>query len=507
MSYLRLPDLAHLRTTLRHALTGPHILAFLPAAVLGAFWIGGEGYLLTVSLGFPVLYAMAGGFGQLSRSIVPDELPPLEVILETRLHDAHQHQKVFGCFLIALDDHEELLDRYGKEAAERVMERVSDRVGAILRQGDLVLRPDENLTAIVLAPVRMLDLETAIQLSRRLQATIEEPISMGATSVFISCSIGFSLSQQNKHRNGMRMMQNAMAALDDARANAPSAIRAWSDGMKTPRLTRSNLADQAARALENGQIHPWYQPQVSTDTGQITGFEALARWIHPEHGIVPPGDFLPVLERAGLLERLGEVMLTRALMALSDWDRAGLAIPTVGVNFAEQELRNPKLIERIQWELDRHELAPERLSIEVLETVVAASPDDVIARNINTLAEMGCGIDLDDFGTGHASISSIRRFAVRRIKIDRSFVMKVDRDPEQQRMVTAILSMAERLGMDTLAEGVETAGEHALLAQLGCGHVQGFGIARPMPFEQTLDWVRAHQARVKEPPRIGRKQV
>lgn len=507
MSHPRLSALPHLRTKLRYALTGPHILAFLPAAVLGSYWIGGEAYLLAISLGFPMLYALAGGFGQFARPGEPAELPPLEVILETRLQEAHQNQKAFGCYLLALDDYTELLDRYGRTATERVMDRITDRVGAALRQGDMVTRPEEDVIAITLAPVRLLDLESAIQLARRLQAVVEEPIAMDATSVFISCSIGFSLSQQNSHRNGLRMMQNTLAALDDARANAPSAIRAWSEGMKPARLTRSNLADQAARALENGDIHPWFQPQVSTDTGHITGFESLARWIHPEQGIIPPGDFLPVLESAGLLERLGEVMMTRALTALTDWDRAGVHVPSVGVNFAEQELRNPKLVEKIRWELDRFDLTPDRLCIEVLETVVAASPDDMIARNINALSQMGCAIDLDDFGTGHASISSIRRFSVQRIKIDRSFIMKVDRDPEQQRMVTAILSMAERLGLETLAEGVETAGEHALLAQLGCGYVQGFGIARPMPYDQTLDWIRAHEAKVKEPPRIGGKQI
>lgn len=507
MSYSRLSALLHLRTKIRYAMTGPHILAFLPAAVLGAFWIGGEGYLLAVSLGFPVLYALSGGFGQFSRATGAVELPPLEVILETRLHEAHQQQKSFGCFLITLDDFEELLDRYGQSASDRVMDRVADRVGAALRHGDLVLRPEQDMIAVVLAPVRLLDLESAIQLARRLQAAVEEPISLDATSVFISCSIGFSLSQQHSHRNGMRMMQNTRAALYDARANAPSAIRAWSVGMKAPRMNRSNMEDQAIRALETGDIHPWFQPQISTDTGHITGFEALARWIHPEQGIIPPGDFLPVLESAGKLERLGEVMLSRTLAALTDWDRAGVNVPSVGVNFSEPELRNTKLIEKISWELDRFDLTASRLSVEVLETVVAASPDDMIARNINALSQMGCKIDLDDFGTGHASISSIRRLAVQRIKIDRSFVMKVDKDPEQQRMVTAILSMAERLGLDTLAEGVETAGEHALLAQLGCGHVQGFGIARPMPFEQTLDWIRAHEARIKEPPQIGRKHV
>jgi EAL domain-containing protein (putative c-di-GMP-specific phosphodiesterase class I) len=265
--------------------------------------------------------------------------------------------------------------------------------------------------------------------------------------------------------------------------------------------SRHIFADEAAAALDSGDILPHFQPQISTDTGRITGFEALARWTHPERGTIAPADFLPVLENAGKLARLGEVMLNRSLAALRAWDDAGLDVPTVAVNFSSDELRNPKLIDKVKWELDRYELDPSRLSIEVLETVVAASPEDVVSRG---LARLGCRIDLDDFGTGHASISSIRRFAVGRIKIDRSFVMKVDRDAEQQRMVAAILTMAERLGLETLAEGVETPGEHTMLAQLGCDHVQGFGIGRPMPFDISEDWLRKHSARMAEAPRISR---
>jgi len=152
--------------------------------------------------------------------------------------------------------------------------------------------------------------------------------------------------------------------------------------------------------------------------------------------------------------------------------------------------------------LDQFDLEAERLIIEVLETVIAASPYDSVTRNINGLARMGCPIDLDDFGTGHASISSLRRFAARRIKIDRSFVMKVDRDADQQRMVSAILTMAERLDLDTLAEGVETLGEQVMLAQLGCRHVQGFGIGRPMPLEQVPEWMKAYDARREMTPII-----
>jgi EAL domain-containing protein (putative c-di-GMP-specific phosphodiesterase class I) len=242
---------------------------------------------------------------------------------------------------------------------------------------------------------------------------------------------------------------------------------------------------------------------VSTHTGSITGFEALARWYHPEKGLIPPAEFLPMIEDAGLSERLGEVILYQALTALVRWDRAGLQVPTVAVNFSAPELRNPRLADKLKWELDRFDLAPNRLSVEVLENVVAQTDNDVIVSNIAALASLGCGIDLDDFGTGHASITSIRRFAVRRIKIDRSFVTRLDEDREQQKMVSAILSMAERLGLETLAEGVETPGEHAMLAQLGCGDVQGFGIARPMPVDETMEWIARHRDKLGTMPRIG----
>jgi EAL domain-containing protein (putative c-di-GMP-specific phosphodiesterase class I) len=175
------------------------------------------------------------------------------------------------------------------------------------------------------------------------------------------------------------------------------------------------------------------------------------------------------------------------------------------VNFSKSELRAPGLASKLRWELDRFDLAPERLTIEILETVVAETDSDVIVANIAAIAQMGCGVDLDDFGTGHASITSIRRFAVRRLKIDRSFVTRVDEDREQQKIVSAILSMAERLEMETVAEGVETQGEHAMLSQLGCTHVQGYGLARPMAFEETVEWMHRYAQRQTTTPRIGNR--
>jgi EAL domain-containing protein (putative c-di-GMP-specific phosphodiesterase class I) len=177
------------------------------------------------------------------------------------------------------------------------------------------------------------------------------------------------------------------------------------------------------------------------------------------------------------------------------------------VNFSKDELRNPRLPEKLKWDLDRFEIASDRIVIEVLESVVADAGNEVIVHNLAALSRLGCKIDLDDFGTGHVSIANIRRFDVDRIKIDRSFITHVDSDQGQQKMVAAILSMAERLGLETLAEGVETIGEHSMLAQLGCGHVQGFGIARPMPMDDVAAWVERHRAKLNTTPRLGRRAV
>ena len=203
------------------------------------------------------------------------------------------------------------------------------------------------------------------------------------------------------------------------------------------------------------------------------------------------------------MELLGQTMLTQSLAALAEFDRKGLNIPTVAVNFSAQELRDPQLPDRLGWTLDRFGLSASRLTVEVLESVVAGDGEDIVTSNIGRVAAMGCKVDLDDFGTGHASITAIRRFALNRLKIDRSFIREVDQNREQQNLVTAILSLAERLGLETLAEGVETPGEHALLAQLGCGHVQGYVIARPMPVEELATWLVSHREARARALRIG----
>jgi diguanylate cyclase (GGDEF)-like protein len=488
----------------------PELFLFLPAATLAAYWMGGEQALLALALGAPLLFALAGAFRYREEALPPGlsgiALRPQVIgALDQALAEGAATGRTTACLVLLIDDAETLLDRHGRAAQTEVLARCSERLCGALREGDTVARLEGGGFAVALRAVMRLDLETMVQLSARLQAALAPPVPVDAARLYVTVSVGFCLAARAVQPTGKTLLDSAQVAADEALRHGPGAVRAYQPDMARKRADRDAYRRELESALDQGQIRPHFQPQLSTDTGAVTGFEALARWQHPDRGLVPPAEFLPAIEDAGLGERLCEVMLFHALTALGRWDRSGFRVPRIGVNFSAAELRNPRLPERVAWELDRLDIRPDRLAVEILETVVAQTDNDVITRNIGRLVDLGCGIDLDDFGTGHASITNIRRFRVRRLKIDRSFVTRLDDDREQQKVVAAILSLAERLGLETLAEGVETPGEHAMLAQLGCGHVQGFGVGRPMPFEDTADWITEHLSRNAAPVRIGHR--
>jgi len=499
--------------SLTSVLSGPPALAFAPAITLAAFWIGGERALVVVALGLPLFLACATEFSRFARRRLSGNasqggLMALDVFAAEmegifKAHRTSGHNS--ACMIVALDDYSDFLDLHGNAAANHLSTQFASRVLSVIREQDIVARLDQNKIAIGLHPAQQLDLEACIQMSGRIQSVVEEPVMLSGAGVYVSCSIGFSLLSTVPEGGFEDWIDAASAALDEAQRNGQSTIRAFSSETRRRSRIRANLRREFDAALDSGEIRPWFQPQISTDTGRITGFEALARWEHPKKGVLGPQVFLPFAEQADLMERLGQAMRHHAFAAMRAWDQAGVVIPRIGVNFSSDELRDPALIDRLKWELDQNDLTPDRLAVEILETVFSRRPDDVITRNVTGLSKLGCCIDLDDFGTGHASIASIKRFDVSRIKIDRSFVTKADRDASQQQLVSAILTMAERLNVETLAEGVETKGEHALMAQLGCDHVQGFGISKPLPFEKTLDWIAAHQNKVNGVPKIGRQ--
>ena len=254
-----------------------------------------------------------------------------------------------------------------------------------------------------------------------------------------------------------------------------------------------SLTHDLNSAFDNQEIRPHFQPQVSLKDGQITGMEALARWHHPAHGMVAPLALLSSVAQAQLWHKLTDTILHQSLSAIRDLQDAGIFIPQVGVNFAQADLEHPQLMTRILWALDQFDLQPNRLSIEVLENVVVQDAASPVRHSVNSLAKLGCHIDLDDFGTAQNPFDSLRQLNIDRMKIDRSFVYNIDRDAKKQDMLAAVVLLAQRLNLDTIAEGIETDAELGVVQKLGCGHAQGYGIGRPMPLDQLQNWARQYQ--------------
>ena len=424
--------------------------------------------------------------------------------LEAMLQEAGRAdgQVTTACLFIRIDGHDILARRWGSRERDEILRRTGERLKNTVRRDDMLAAIDAGTFGLVLqfAPAKRPD--NAEALADRIATALKEPIHISGGTALITVSIGVASPGELVFSE---LLGGAEAALTEAQGIRPGTIRHFSRSLRD-RLTRdTELARSVDHALTSGEIRAWFQPQVCTDTGQILGFEALARWHHPNYGTLSPAQFLDAVANAGRMPRLGEVMLQNSLSALVSWDRKGLKIPTVSVNFSSEELRDPELADKVKWEVDRHDIDPERVTVEILESVAALGADDVILRNIDQFAAHGFALDLDDFGTGQASIQNIRRFRVQRIKIDRSFVTGVHTDPQQQSAVSAILALAQHLGVQTIAEGVETSGEYSILAQLGCGAVQGYGVARPMPFEDTFAWIDGHRMRTATPPAIGRK--
>ncbi|EAR52455.1 diguanylate cyclase, putative [Oceanicola granulosus HTCC2516] len=407
-----------------------------------------------------------------------------------RVLDAEDGAHTRGALVLEMDGWQALEERLERAELDRLLAVLGQRLRLAVRGGDHCARFEGPTFAVGLPPSPDLGAAAAERLARRVQEVLAQPLRLGDDAFRPSLSLGLALSCDGARADAAALLQAARLAQIEAARAGPGEVRRYGPNMQERVARREVMVRDLSRALAAGEIGVQFQPQIELASDAVTGFEALARWTSAELGPVPPPEFLAAARQAGLVERLGQTILDEALRALAGWDAVGLPVPAVAVNLSAEELRDPGLVDRVAFTLARHDLAPGRLTIEVLETVVS-EPDGAAAETLHALARLGCRIDLDDFGTGHASITSIRRFPVDRIKIDRSFVASVDTEIEQRGMMEAILTMADRLGLDTLAEGVETPEELAALRELGCRQAQGFLIARPMPAEAARAWLES----------------
>jgi diguanylate cyclase len=479
----------------------PELVLFLPALMLAALWLGGPSGLALAALALPLVVIWVQRTGQVSDSLpVSDQV---SAALDRALRVGAATGASTGCIVLQFDDSLHLCDRLGRTRQSEILAASIGRLRGAMRPGDRLYALEDGSLAVVLGPTLRLDIEAVLRIAGRLQLVVQQPMQLQTGLVQLTCSVGFCPARSLPGAAGAAILDAAQIAADEAMRHRPAALRAFTSDLAQVRTARDALRARFALAAAAGEIRAHFQPQVSTDSGEVTGVEALARWHDPERGVLGPAEFLPAIEGTDLVDQLTEVMLDQGLAFLAASDAQGLRIPAVSVNLTARDLIDAQLPDRLRWALDRYGLTPSRLTVEVLESVVAQPGDDSLARVVGKIADLGCGVDLDDFGTGNASITTIRRFALTRLKIDRSFVRGVDCDREQQKFVTAVLALAEQLGLDTLAEGVETQGEHAMLAQLGCGHVQGYVLARPMPAEELGPWLRQHRDRLDRALRIG----
>ncbi|MEM7523127.1 MAG: bifunctional diguanylate cyclase/phosphodiesterase [Pseudomonadota bacterium] len=392
-----------------------------------------------------------------------------------------------GICLIDLKGLRRVNEAQGAAVADLALRRCAAIVRMETRKGDFVARVSGD-EFIIVAP----DIEDPGELTAmasRVTRAIRRPFDVGYATLEFGCSAGVIHSEIGEI-DPDRLLADAALALRAAIEKSADFILFDAD-LRENFEAQIRLRTELSDALAKGQIQPWFQPQIDARTGAAVGMEALARWIHPERGVLGPADFFDIADEFGLMDKIDEVILDASLDALIVWRKAGLEALRVGVNVSARRLGDQFLAERVKWALEARDLDPEDLCIEVLESVLIDDADCEVAKTLNSLSRLGVGVDLDDFGTGHASISTLKRIKVDRIKIDRSFISEVDRDERQRKVAQTMIDLAASVGVKALAEGVETAGEKTLLAKMGCDELQGYLIARPMPVEDAAEWLGA----------------
>jgi EAL domain-containing protein (putative c-di-GMP-specific phosphodiesterase class I)/GGDEF domain-containing protein len=488
----------------RRLLSRIEVLALFPILVLGAQATGRPSLVLAAAMVLPSLLVLQNaGVRARSVHVAPPRLAPSAdrttvVAMLDRI--ARMQGMETACFVLEIDDWSGIERRIGPETARDVLDECDRRLRAALRGDDLVADLDMATFGVVLHPISAARLGIRDAIADRLRAGLAAPILVGDTSLRLTASVGHAALGCMGETDAETVLAGAWSALREARAAGPGAVRAHVPGRTGRGQTPSELTHDVPEALASRAIVAWFQPQIDARSGRVTGFEALARWDHPVHGLLTPDRFLEALEQAGRMEELSARIRQQAIEALIAWDDAGHGPLTVSVNAGEAELRSPDFAEHVAWDLDRAGVEPARLIVEVLESVAADARDDTILATLSALRSQGISLDLDDFGVGQASLLSIRRFGVRRIKIDRSFVIGIAEDVEQQAMVGGIVSLGRSMGLEALAEGVETQQQQATLLGLGCSFMQGFGIGKPMPLHDTFAWLAARET-MATPPR------
>jgi len=403
---------------------------------------------------------------------------------------AQRHQMLLAVCVIDLDEFKPVNDRYGHSVGDKLLVEVAKRLTTIIRGDDTAARLGGDEFVLLLGDINDVD-ELELIMSRVL-ASLSMPYLIDNKSISISASIGSALYPID-HKDTDTLLRYADQAMYQAKQHGRNQYQPFNANVDQQITSSHQTLKRVQKALLDNELVLHYQPKVNMRTGEIVGMEALLRWQHPEQGMIPPLDFLPQIEMTELIIDIGEWVMDQALQQILAWVKAGKSW-VVSINIAALHFHRGDFLQHLKDALARYpDVPPDLLEIEILESVALGDINQVnqLIRDCQTL---GVSFSLDDFGTGYSSLNYLKRLPAETLKIDQSFVRDILDDRDDLIMVEAVINMGKVFNRKVIAEGVETTEHGVLLMRLGCDFVQGYGIAKPMPAIQVLDWANTYVA-------------
>jgi diguanylate cyclase (GGDEF)-like protein/PAS domain S-box-containing protein len=420
---------------------------------------------------------------------------PNRIFLMERLRQALQLAErnkdyLFAVLFIDLDRFKVINDSLGHMIGDQLLIAISRRLSNCLRPSDTIARLGGDEFVILLADVK--DRDSATRIADRLQEELLVPFNLEGHEVFSAASVGIAFSSVGYDRPE-DLLRDADIAMYRAKAHGRARYAIFHPGMHSKAVALLQIETDLRRAIDRQELQLHYQPIVSLRTRQITGFEALIRWAHPQRGMISPGEFVPVAEETGLITPMGWWVLQESCRQMQQWhEQFPNPQPlTVNVNLSSKQF-SPYLVEQISQILEETKLPPQYLKLEITESILMENAESAVAT-LSQLKKLGTLLAIDDFGTGYSSLNYLHRFPIDTLKVDRSFVSKVDVDGEQLAIARTIITLAWNLGMEVVAEGVETMKQLAQLRSLQCDYAQGFLFSSPLDVKSVEHLMRSQR--------------